>query len=387
MSAESSPVLALKSWLLDHGGAFHPNTRFREDFSGSGVVATENLSADSTVVSCPFDLVITQAVAKEAVLEVLGDSADIRTQGWSERQWISTYLSLHWIVDYAASNSGDKLLHDRYLDTLPPAENLRTPLHFFPAERDLFKGTNLYGATADREREWRSEWSQCHEPLTWSVMHSMEKYLTAATYLSSRAFPSSLLSATPTLIHSPSTQPILIPGEGTTSEKPKISLVIHTPAVQGQELFNNYGPKPNSELILGYGFSIPRNPDDTIVLKIGGIGGNKWEIGREARGTEGLWEEVLQTFVGSEEHYATYEDILDASGMLEEMVQTLIQRLPNGQLSNAQELRPEVVTMFNHYLEGQRDILSSLLGFCRAREQDALKMAKDEGIDLVLEED
>lgn len=140
--------------------------------------------------------------------------------------------------------------------------------------------------------------------------------------------------------------------QGATSEKPKISLVIHTSAVQGQELFNNYGPKPNSELILGYGFSIPRNPDDTIVFKIGGIGGNKWEIGREARGTEGLWKEVLQLFVGSEEHHATYEDILDASGMLEEMVQALIHRLPDDQLSNAQELRPEVVTMFNHYLEG-----------------------------------
>ncbi|KAF9481868.1 SET domain-containing protein [Pholiota conissans] len=419
MPDELSSVVSLKSWLSDHGGVFHPKTRFRQDVSGSGVIATENMLPDLTVVSCPFDLVITQAVAKKAVSKILGDFTDIHTNGWTERQWISTYISLHWIIDRQDSSIADNLRHDRYLDTLPSAENLRTPLHFSPAEREIFKGTNLYGATADREREWRLEWNQCSQLVTQSKallteLFTWEKYLTAATYLSSRAFPSSLLSATPSLLHSPSTQPILIPGVDAlnhargqpvswlvtypddkknpalpcvASKRPKISLVIHTPAVQGQELFNNYGPKPNSELILGYGFSIPNNPDDTIVLKIGGIGGNKWEIGRNASGAEGLWKEVLQTFIQSEEHPATYEDFLDASGMLEEMVHTLLQRLPIGHISNMEELRPEVITMFGHYLEGQRDILSSLLEFCRAREQDALRMAKDEGIDLVLEEE
>lgn len=174
---------------------------------------------------------------------------------------------------------------------------------------------------------------------------------------------------------SPSTQPILIPGVDALnharghpvswlvtfpddndstggSPPPIISLVIHSPGVHGQELFNNYGPKPNSELILGYGFSIAHNPDDTIVLKIGGIGGNKWEIGRNAQCVEGLWKEILSSFCQSSEEAPTYEDVLDASGMLQEMVQTLIERLPANAPPEAQGIRPEVAMMLSHYLEG-----------------------------------
>ncbi|KAF8969398.1 hypothetical protein BDZ97DRAFT_1902516 [Flammula alnicola] len=418
-TAESTSCLALKSWLSEHGGGFHPKTRFNQDASGSGVLVTDDLPKDLTVVSCPFELVITQTVAKTSVLQILGDSMVIQTHEWSERQWIGTYISLHWIISqqYERFRGSDTLLHARYLDTLPAPDKLRTPLHFSPAELELFKGTNLYGATMDREWEWRKEWNQCNEIVAQvntflGELFTWDRYLTAATYVSSRAFPSSLLSPTPTLVHSPSTQPILIPGvdalnhargqpvswlvtypddrgttNGATSEQPKISLVIHSPPVKGQELFNNYGPKPNSELILGYGFSIPNNPDDTIVLKIAGVGGNKWEVGRDSRGAEGLWNEILLNFVESEEQRPTYEDVLDASAMLQEMLQALIQRLPIDQEPHTSEVRPEVATMFRHYLEGQKDILFSLMEFSRAREQDAISMASDEGINLVLDDD
>jgi hypothetical protein len=36
-----------------------------------------------------------------------------------------------------------------------------TPLHFTEHELGVFKGTNLYGATLDRERRWKSEWEEC----------------------------------------------------------------------------------------------------------------------------------------------------------------------------------------------------------------------------------
>lgn len=39
---------------------------------------------------------------------------------------------------------------------------------------------------------------------------------------------------------------------------------------EGDQLFNNYGPKPNDELLMGYGFAIPGNPDNTLPLKLGG---------------------------------------------------------------------------------------------------------------------
>ena len=67
------------------------------DASGSRVIANDHLPKDLTIVSCPFSLAITQPVAQRAVLESLQIPISENIQ-WSERQWISTYISLHWIV-------------------------------------------------------------------------------------------------------------------------------------------------------------------------------------------------------------------------------------------------------------------------------------------------
>ncbi|KAG6817890.1 hypothetical protein H0H87_001722 [Tephrocybe sp. NHM501043] len=234
----------------------------------------------------------------------------------------------------------------------------------------------------------------------------MEFYLTASTYLSSRAFPSSLLSRTPTLLSSPDTKPVLLPGidslnhgrkepvswvvtypeaSAHSSNSPKISLVLHRPSTQGQELLNNYGAKPNSELILGYGFALEQNPDDTIVLKIGGTNGKKWEIGRSAQGAEGLWNEVLSSVQQSAES-SNYEDQLDAAGALLDMLQALIDRLPPQKDNQKVEMRPEVALMLNSYVEGQRDILESLIDFAHEKERLAVEQARMEGIEIVLED-
>jgi hypothetical protein len=144
-----------------------------------------------------------------------------------------------------------------------------------------------------------------------------------------------------------------------------ISLVLHKPSSKGQELFNNYGAKPNAELILGYGFSLTDNPDDTIVLQIGGAGigtRTKWEVGRRCRGIEGLWADLVGLMGsegadggGNEGERCEYEVDLDAAGMLGEMVGALLERLPK--LMETGEMRLEVQRMWTDYVEG--DAVSS----------------------------
>ena len=70
-------------------------------------------------------------------------------------------LSLCSRANGCAHGSYDTLIHSPYLDTLPPLDLLRTPLHFSAEELDALKGTNLYGATIDRRRIWEAEWAQC----------------------------------------------------------------------------------------------------------------------------------------------------------------------------------------------------------------------------------
>ncbi len=202
---------------------------------------------------------------------------------------------------------------------------------------------------------------------------------------------------------------LLSPRDGTDIPTKDASVIlVHHPSVrQGHELFNNYGVKPNAELTLGYGFSLPNNPDDTIGLKLGGIEGQRWDVGRDAINAEGLWSEVLSTFVeGGDVSAATYEDIVDAAGSLQEMTEGLLDRLPGYAIPESVDVRPEVIKMFQNYIEGlfpqiiihiiavvdivylgQRDIMTSLLDFAREREEDAVEMARQQGVDLVLEDE
>ncbi|KAK0242995.1 SET domain protein [Armillaria nabsnona] len=385
------------AWLKEKGGTFHNTAKYVRVPSGYAILATERLPADSTIVSCPFDLVITKAIALRALSRLFPSE---NLSNWSERQCISSYLCFHQIIDEARHSYIPELAHGPYVNMLPSREKLRTGLHFTPLELEMFRGTNMHGAIIDRETEWRREWEACRAVVSnvdtrWGVLFTWELFLESATHVSSRAFPSSLLSRNPTLHSSPSTEPVLLPGvdalnhtrahpvSWVVTDAENISLVIHTSASAGEELFNNYGAKPNSEFILGYGFSLPNNPDDTILLK---IGDKKWEVGREAKGADQVWDAFL-SFV-SQNPEPDYEDYLEAAAALDDAVQQLIERLPADKGPSVRlEMRPEVMAMLHDYVEGQRDILRSLVEFCETKKQLAVELAKAEGIDLVFDDD
>ena len=288
-----------------------------------------------------------------------------------------------------------------------------------------------------------------------------ERFLTASTYLSSRAFPSTLLSAasssTPSLDQHPhphqhDSYPVLIPGidalnharaqpvtwvvtsSSTVSASPSpaapvISLVTHNASNPGSEVFNNYGPKPNSELLLGYGFTLPANPDDTILLKIGGTrdtaatatatataaapaaaaaaaaaARERYEVGREAHGAAAVWGAIMGAVRAESEEErreegseATpeWQTMLDSADMLRSMTESLLRRLP-GPPSQAKtvpgsaeagnvRLRGDIVEMIGHYVSGQREVLQDLLRYADDREMGGVAVARQEGIVIELE--
>ena len=279
-------------------------------------------------------------------------------------------------------------------------------------------------------------------------------YLAAATYLSSRAFPSTLLSPNPSLIATPSSYQVLLPGVDSLNHargtpvtwnvvrKPvainsadaskasdlNIALTLNRPYGAGSELFNNYGPKPNSSLILGYGFAAKDNPDDTIMLKIGFKGGSQGpaphdqppvqsehEVGRDARGADRLWDSVRALVASNfsdfddedevEENDDTTEAAKDvqidiqSADSLSNMVSDLLDRLPilpaegstfsrpdQGEHSSA-SIRPEVRKMWIYYVQGQMDILNALQSWIEQKEREAIRRAEKLGIKLDYEGD
>jgi len=268
-----------------------------------------------------------------------------------------------------------------------------------------------------------------------------ERFLTASTYLSSRAFPSTLLyspSSSPPLDrhqhqhqHQPDPYPVLIPGvdalnharaqpvswvvtSSSASAPAAISLVTHNASNPGSEIFNNYGAKPNSELLLGYGFTLPANPDDTILLKIGGARDPtttaataaaaaaaaaarvRYEVGREAHGAAAVWGAIMDA-VKAENGEDDEEDseapewqiILDSADMLRSMTESLLGRLPRAVPVSVEagtiKLRGDVVNMIGHYVSGQREVLQDLLRYAYDREMGGVAVARQEGIVIQLE--
>ncbi|THH08762.1 hypothetical protein EW145_g2486 [Phellinidium pouzarii] len=268
-------------------------------------------------------------------------------------------------------------------------------------------------------------------------------YLAASTYLSSRAFPSTLLSRTPSLLVTPSSYPVLIPGVDSfnhargqpvtwgisqlseCSNHPNsassinssdlcVSLTLNVPASAGAELFNNYGPKSNASFILGYGFALQDNPDDTILLKVGSgpsgrevvddvksaTSGSGHEIGRNAKGADKLWNDVRELLSTSyrsqepetsiEEEHQTAKDLqldMETTDTLSDMVSSLLYRFPSltKDLGSA-NVRKEVRMMWEHYVRGQVDILESLLAWLEGKEREAVRRADELGIDVVGED-
>ena len=213
-------------------------------------------------------------------------------------------------------------------------------------------------------------------------------YVTASTHLSSRAFPSSILSPNPSLVSTPSTLPVLIPGVDLLNHKRgqpvswivscqdpaqdtsnTVSIVAHpkydadadtaSPLIQ---VFNNYGPKPNDELILGYGFSLLDNPDDTIALQIGGSPtSQKWVVGRRAQHVDGLWSEIRNMIANEESDYE-FEDDLETAAVLSDMVQAKLDGIKTvADVRQSDDIRPAVRAMLEHYIAGRRPGLLSVV--------------------------
>lgn len=264
--------------------------------------------------------------------------------------------------------------------------------------------------------------------------------MAASTHLSSRAFPSSILSSNPSLVSTRSTHPVLIPGVDLLNHKRRqpvswivscqaaaqgqgmvnsdtVSLVAHPkshtdcyveqPHEELTEVFNNYGPKPNDEFILGYGFSLPDNPDDTITLQIGGAAttSKKWVIGRNAQNVQGLWSEIRDMIANGESDYE-FEDDLETAAVLSDMVQAKLDGMKTVvDVQGNDEVRPPVRVMLEHYIAGgypisglfgqhvlhpypgQREILESILEFLNEKRNAAIETAREQGIDLVFDED
>ncbi|RXK36867.1 hypothetical protein M231_05841 [Tremella mesenterica] len=216
MSSQLGAAGQLLEWIKQGRGWIHPSLYLKLDpYTGLSIYTSTPLSPDERILSCPLSLTITPTLATRAICAEydIVESELIMRDGtpWSEKILLAVYLVLHWIKPYSPN-----LHHQIYVDALPPPETLTSPLHFSDAELDLLEGTNLLGAVRDRKNELMEEAEIVREALkepgtTW------ERYRDASFYVSSRAFPSSLLqiqngTESDMILPGEISHPILVPG-------------------------------------------------------------------------------------------------------------------------------------------------------------------------------
>ncbi|WWC66594.1 uncharacterized protein I206_100497 [Kwoniella pini CBS 10737] len=429
--SDLAKVNSLISWLREKGGHFHESAEIKIDSeTGVSPFSTASIGPDEGLVSCPFELAITADLASQAICEVKGiKSEDLvwpvgtskEGEIWNERMRISAYLGLHWIYKEKDEQLPSALAHSPYIEALPSTSNLTTPLYFSSAELDLLKGSTMYQAVNARKQEWKAESDAIRsvlkeDGLTW------DRYLASATYLSSRSFPSKLLrrpeegSVTHEAKKDEESQPVLLPGldlfnhsrgqpilwlssnktHRTGKDTSSISLVSTEITEKGVQLYNNYGPKSNEELLLGYGFVIPNNPDDVVMLKLGTSGlplpiieklknkkfdANKlFELRRNGEIDKSL-SEIMRIMlnehdcndhdeIDEDDEHALHqheEDELqlemDVLGMLGGMLDDKLEKLQTTHKVEEKEgeVRSEIRKMCDIYKQGQIDILNAAM--------------------------
>ncbi|KAI9020709.1 hypothetical protein CLU79DRAFT_213223 [Phycomyces nitens] len=234
-------------WIACHGGTY-AKLDFRRDQETNGTVhATQTVYPNDTFATVPFKITITEKVARKAFPDL---------QDVSCRNVMALFVAHQTLL-------GDQSFYAPYLDILP--RQISTPFFWDDEDLGYLDQTNLATAVRERRQNIFNDYEallprlgELRTKITW------ELFLWAYTVLTSRAFPYTLIDPTHTepsevlfplvdaLNHKPNTKITWVrSGDDQTGS---LSFVSGQVFGAGEEMFNNYGPKSNEELLLGYGF-------------------------------------------------------------------------------------------------------------------------------------
>ncbi|KAG0050148.1 hypothetical protein BGZ83_005068 [Gryganskiella cystojenkinii] len=262
--AHSSKQTRFVQWLTDNNAHF-PKLEFRDDVEGCGsVYAKEDIAEDEVFLILPTSpLVITDALARKNLEQL----APISTPKLDSR----TVLTLFLVQQLQA---GEESFFQPYLAMIP--SRIHTALEFDDHDLEWVRGTNAFLTVQDLKQTLRARYDDTMELISKEGtmdpnIFTWERFLWAETVISSRTFPAHLFGS------EIEGELALIPLGDTLNHKSRHKATwIKTPqglemassaVKKGEQLYNNYGPKSNEELLVGYGFCIAGNEDDTVTIK------------------------------------------------------------------------------------------------------------------------
>lgn len=282
-----APELSLVAALTAH--VFHSNTCAVQVYTGCAGAATRasrDVSAEQPVAEIDYEDMVSEHLAEtslygQAILRYLQAHSPDQLPVVTPRALLYVYC-----IGVAHQSSAR---HGLYVRSCPLW--MDDPLHATGLD-SVFAHGNIGPAVASRRAWLASTWRAirpalaAHADLFPANIFTWEAYTWAHSMFVSRAFPHRLSTplgqAQPMPLGSPARlyQGTLLPGLDLLNHAPSVPIAwtqtstglqfsSSVPLKQGAEVFNNYGPLPNEELLLSYGFVLESNPHDSVLLHIG----------------------------------------------------------------------------------------------------------------------
>ncbi|ESZ93653.1 hypothetical protein SBOR_5958 [Sclerotinia borealis F-4128] len=282
----------LIDWATASGAYLHPDVEiYRDAVTGLSFKAQKIIPPQASIVRCsyPISLSYLNAVGKYSQFP----STESFPVEFLEtlKQEDPNIIGLFFLVQQYLK--GDQSPWWQYIRLLPQPndpKSLGIPIWWPEADQKFLAGTNAEPPLQKREQMWRDQWKKGVVLLRNLPNHKEYSYLLykwAATIFDSRSFRPSL-TICPEALSESSTDTNLdldhIRNDRFSILYPLVDIgnhnginqvewrkdhisnsfdLVHSAGVpQGDQIYNYYGNKSNSELLLGYGFILP--PNDSV---------------------------------------------------------------------------------------------------------------------------
>ncbi|KAJ3338458.1 hypothetical protein HDU93_009474 [Gonapodya sp. JEL0774] len=303
----SAAMTEFVAWLRRSGCIGLENIDWSETLNSDGVlirscIAARSISPQSEIASIPSSLVLTEhraAISPPGRAVVLFLESNEHLNNPISLQSRRRILLLPWLVYERFVRPAGESPFWAYLNILPL--EFQDPLWWTVEERIReLNGTNVFAYAESRDVLLRNDWETARsvcgtvferddgtDLLTWSsdaAPYTMPFEQLPVFDLADPARDSScgmaLLPGLDMLDHGAGVEIQWRTTGGSRSEDrpedvPRVYFISGSRSItEGSTLLNNYGPKGNEELLMGYGFIVPESPDDYVRVRMSVRGGS-----------------------------------------------------------------------------------------------------------------
>ncbi|TVY40367.1 Ribosomal lysine N-methyltransferase [Lachnellula occidentalis] len=304
MSQSNPEIEGLLQWATSNHTSLHPSVEiFQDAITGLSFKAVQDVPSGTNFVSCSYQTTL-------SYLNVAEISSDFGCHG--SQPFPSEFIDVlssedpniigHFflIQQYLMGAASFWWNYIRLLPQPEQPEKLALPIWWPKADRKFLEGTNAEPPLVKRQELWKDEWNRGITILKQQSGHwedySYLLYQWAATIFGTRSFRASLTVPAELFEHTQTSQnnkdlildhirhdkfsvllPVLDIGNHNginavawtkDPEAGQFGLCTRDLIQQGSQIFNYYGDKSNSELLVGYGFTLPNLENDTVNLKL-----------------------------------------------------------------------------------------------------------------------